>query len=143
MKRDLAVVYTHKTDNRTYKGFNSSTHTKSFSGVKALLQKITKLLLTPLGSDMYNPTIGSSIPYFLSHNGAQIDQSLLEAEVLKSIGQIENSIKYGQATDQTLSDEERLKSIELESVSVEAGGSEVTITLLIVTMQNDTYIVRI
>ena len=143
MKKDIAILYNSERDGRTYKGFNSSIYTTHFSGVKNLLQKITKLLLTPIGSDMYNPGAGSSIPNFLSRGPSNIDVPTLESEVISSIGQIENVIKYDQAIDTTLNDSERLKSINLESVAIQNGGKEIYITLLITTMENFTYIVRI
>lgn len=143
MKKDIAVVYNSGFDNLTHKGFNSQIYTKPVAGIKNLLQKITKLFLTPIGTDMYNPGLGTTVPALLSQGASSIKTADLEAEIINSAGQIENIIKYEQATDFTLEDSEKLKSIDLESVNIEKTGSEIYVTILVKTMENFTYFVRI
>jgi phage baseplate assembly protein W len=136
MSRDINLLYTG-TDNRTKKGFNSSI--KKITGVQVLLQKIAKLLLTQIGSDLFSPSAGTNI------KNTMIDPSVTEDQMTSyvniAVSQVEDSIMREQV-NLILDDEERLTRMDLQSVK-KTNNSDWEIEVLVVTSLNDTYLVRL
>jgi phage baseplate assembly protein W len=137
MKKDIKLVYSGE-DDRTKKGF-AGTHTKQIRGVQTLLQKITKLLLTQIGSDLFSPSSGSNVPSYLSSSPSSVKQ--MTSYINLAISQIEDSIKVEQA-DQSLEDEERLVSLDLQTVE-QLNSLDWLIEVFVKTANNDTYLVRV
>jgi len=139
MKKDIAILYNNEADQRTYKGFNNKIYTNTLTGIQALLQKITKLLLTPIGTDLYNKNIGTTITSLLSNTSI----SGVETKILEIVGDLEEFIRRDQATDLNLEDSERLISLEVSDVVTRAGGTEILINILVNTADKNTYFIRI
>ena len=142
MKKDILLTYNNDIDQRTYKGFNSDNRTIVISGVQTLLQRITKILLTQVGSDYYNGALGTDIPSLMSKSG-NTDRKKIEDDILLIIGNVEEQIKTEQVSDFSLDGSETLVSINLEDITFSNNGDEIYITLYIKTADKNEYLIRI
>ena len=142
MKKDIKLLYNNDADKRTYKGFKSLNNTSTLTGIKSLLQKISKILLTQVGSDWYNPNLGTNIPSLLATSGGS-NINDIEPEILAIVGNIEDTIKNEQVADFSLDASEILVSINLENVEFSNNGDEMYITLFVTTSEGGEHFLRI
>lgn len=137
-KKDIKLLYVNSSDDRTYRGFGSKT-TTYVRGIYALLQKISKILFTTVGSDLYNPNYGSNLPVYLSY-GPQTEAEM-STYVNMAVSQTEELILADQL-DQDLDDSERLVSLNLQSVK-NINNNDWEIELFVKTATNETYLLRV
>ena len=138
MKKDIKLLYVNDLDDRTYRGFGSK-NSGIVRGIETLLQKISKILFTVLGSDLYNPNYGSNLQVFLSY-GPQYEQEM-SSYVSMAVSQAEDLIITDQL-DKDLDDSERLVDLMLQSVN-KIGGNDWEIEIFVQTASNETYLLRI
>ncbi len=138
MKKDIKLLYVNTNDDRTYRGFGSK-NSGIVRGIETLLQKISKILFTVLGSDLYNPNYGSNLQVFLSY-GPQYEQEM-SSYVSMAVSQAEDLIITDQL-DKDLDDSERLVDLMLQSVN-KIGGNDWEIEIFVQTASNETYLLRI
>lgn len=135
--RDIKLVYTGS-DSRTHMGFGNS-YTTQIKGIQTLLQRITKLLLTQIGSDLFSPNAGSNVPTYTT--GSTNSEKEITSYINLTINQIEDGMKAEQA-DLILPDEERLISLNLQNVE-NLGGQDWFIEIFVKNAKNDSYVLRI
>ncbi|KYK22766.1 hypothetical protein AYK24_00630 [Thermoplasmatales archaeon SG8-52-4] len=138
MKKDIKLLYINDLDDRTYRGFGSKS-SGVVRGIDALLQKITKILFTIVGSDLYNPNYGSNLQVFLSY-GPKSEQEM-SSYVSMAISQAEDLIITDQL-DKDLEDQERLIDLSLKSVT-QLNNNDWEIELYVQTAKNETYLLRV
>ncbi len=138
MKKDIKLLYVNDLDDRTYRGFGSK-NSGIVRGIETLLQKISKILFTVLGSDLYNPNYGSNLQVFLSY-GPQYEQEM-SSYVSMAVSQAEDLIITDQL-DKDLDDSERLVDLMLQSVN-KIGGNDWEIEIFVQTASNETYLLRV
>ena len=138
MKKDIKLLYINDLDDRTYRGFGSKS-SGIVRGIDALLQKITKILFTVVGSDLYNPNYGSNLQVFLSY-GPKSEQEM-SSYVSMAISQAEDLIITDQL-DKDIEDEERLIDLSLKSVT-QLNNNDWEIELYVQTAKNETYLLRV
>jgi phage baseplate assembly protein W len=138
MKKDIKLLYINDLDDRTYRGFGSSS-SGIVRGVDSLLQKITKILFTIVGSDLYSPNYGSNLQVFLGH-GPQKEQEM-SSYVNMAVSQTEDQIIMDQL-DKDLDDMERLVDLTLQSVT-KINANDWEIEVYVQTASNETYLLRV
>ncbi len=138
MKKDIKLLYVNNLDDRTYRGFGSK-NSGIVRGIETLLQKISKILFTILGSDLYNPNYGSNLQVFLSY-GPQYEQEM-SSYVSMAVSQAEDLIITDQL-DKDLDDSERLVDLMLQSVN-KINANDWEIEIFVQTASNETYLLRV
>lgn len=138
MKKDIKLLYVNDFDDRTYRGFGSK-NSGIVRGIETLLQKISKILFTVLGSDLYNPNYGSNLQVFLSY-GPQNEQEM-SSYISMAVSQTEDLIITDQL-DKNLDDSERLVDLMLQSVN-KINANDWEITIFVQTASNETYLLKI
>lgn len=116
MKRSLKVYYPNSTTGILEMRF-SGTMPEVASNVDVLLEKVTKLLLTALGSNRFNPELGSGIgnKTSLSFN---LNQAQVELIIHQAVSDVEKLVLGEQSLDGTtnLLPEQTLEKLELSQV---------------------------
>jgi phage baseplate assembly protein W len=138
MKKDIKLLYVDSDDDRTYRGFGSQ-NSGIVRGIETLLQKITKILFTIIGSDLYNPNYGSNLEVYLSY-GPQHEMEM-ESYVGMAVSQTEDLIITDQL-DKDLEDLERLQGLSLQSVN-RVNGNDWEIEIFVETASNETYLLKV
>jgi len=138
MKKDIKLLYINSIDDRTYRGFGSK-NSGIVRGIEALLQKISKILLTVMGSDLYNPNYGSNLQTFLGY-GPQQEQEM-SSYISMAVSQTEDLIVTEQL-DKELDDSERLIDLTLQAVN-KIGGNDWEIEVFVQTAKNETYLLKV
>jgi phage baseplate assembly protein W len=138
MKKDIKLLYINAVDDRTYRGFGSKS-SGIVRGIEALLQKISKILLTVLGSDLYNPNYGSNLQVFLSY-GPQQEQEMT-SYISMAVSQTESLIVTEQL-DKELDDSERLIDLTLQTVN-KINANDWEIEIFVQTAKNETYLLKV
>jgi phage baseplate assembly protein W len=138
MKKDIKLLYISSLDDRTYRGFGSK-NSGIVRGIETLLQKITKILLTVMGSDLYNTNYGSNLQVFLGY-GPQREQEM-SSYVSMAVSQAEELIITDQL-DKDLDDSERLLDLTLRGVN-RINANDWEIDLFVKTAKNETYFLKI
>lgn len=138
MKKDIKLLYINAIDDRTYRGFGSKS-SSIVRGIEALLQKISKILLTVLGSDLYNPNYGSNLQVFLSY-GPQQEQEMT-SYISMAVSQTESLIVTEQL-DKELDDSERLIDLTLQTVN-KINANDWEIEIFVQTAKNETYLLKV
>ena len=136
MKKDIKIVFDE--NDVTTPGFNTKV-TLVATGIENLLQKISKLLLTRIGSDVFSPDNGTNIQMLLSSDPSNLPE--ITSLVNLSIAQAEDTILKDQA-DKKLEDEERLIGLELINIS-SIGQSDWFVEVYVKNAKNETYIIRV
>lgn len=88
---------------------------KTVSGVHKLAQFITKLLLTTKGSDLFDPTYGSSLLFLLKQSQSQEALADLRAGIATHLRDVRRQAIASQ-TNLALPSDERLQDLQLLSV---------------------------
>lgn len=138
MKKDIKLLYINAIDDRTYRGFGSK-NSGIVRGIETLLQKISKILLTVLGSDLYNPNYGSNLQVFLSY-GPQQEQEM-SSYISMAVSQTEDLIITEQL-DKQLDDSERLVELTLQAVN-KINANDWIIDIFVKTAKNETYLLKV
>ena len=138
MKKDIKLLYINSTDDRTYRGFGSKS-SGIVRGIEALLQKISKILLTVMGSDLYSPNYGSNLQIFLSY-GPQQEQEI-SSYISMAVSQTEDLIITEQL-DKELDDSERLIDLTLQAVN-KINANDWEIEIFVQTAKNETYLLKV
>lgn len=138
MKKDIKLLYVNDLDDRTYRGFGSK-NSGIVRGIETLLQKISKILFTVIGSDLYNPNYGSNLQVFLSY-GPQHEQEM-SSYISMAVSQAEDLIITDQL-DKDLDDSERLVDLMLQSVN-KINANDWEIEIFVQTASNETYLLRV
>ncbi len=115
-------------DGRLGYGLFVSGQSKAVSGNPAIEQLAAKLLLTDIGTDLQNPTLGGSLR---ERTAQYVTRDTLRArvsEIGRSVVLVENQIRSTQA-GLTLPAAERLLSIDIEKLDYEFSTSAWTIRL--------------
>ncbi len=138
MKKDIKLLYINSIDDRTYRGFGSKS-SGIVRGIEALLQRISKILLTVMGSDLYNPNYGSNLQIFLGY-GPQQEQEM-SSYISMAVSQTEDLIVTEQL-DKDLDDSERLIDLTLQAVN-KINANDWEIEIFVQTASNETYLLRV
>lgn len=124
--KDLAIVQLKKqpdlvgTDGQLHKNrylslIQMGIAPKVVSGVHKLAQFITKLLLTTQGSDLFDPTYGSSLLFLLKKSQSQEALADLRASIATHMRDVRRQVIASQ-TNLSLPSDERLQDLQLISV---------------------------
>jgi phage baseplate assembly protein W len=138
MKKDIKLLYVNDLDDRTYRGFGSK-NSGIVRGIETLLQKISKILLTVMGSDLYSPNYGSNLQIFLSY-GPQQEQEI-SSYISMAVSQTEDLIVTEQL-DKDLDDSERLIDLTLQAVN-KVNANDWEIEVFVQTAKNETYLLKV
>lgn len=137
MKKDIGILY-NGTDERTKPGFQYN-NTITITGLQVLLQKITKLILTQVGTDLFSVNTGTNITTLLANSPDS--NAKMSSYVSMALSQVEDTIKTEQAAED-LEDEERLVSIDLQEV-IKLNASDWAIEAFVTNAKNESYRIRI
>ena len=137
-KRDIEIFY--ETDSgRIHPGFGFAP--KRITGVRTLLQKVAKLLLTKLGTNTYAPQSGCDLQTFLL-SGEVLDEDSFSTYINIALQQVEEYI-ISQQINETLEDEERLLELSIQTVTYDVSSRSFIAEVLVLNAKNDTYLVRV
>jgi len=141
--KDLLVTYkdTTITDGRLQKGFNN--YPSKITGTDWILQKITKHLLTEAGTNFYNQTYGTHLGALSGRSFRASELDNFKGSVVRAIAKIEKSIVQEQILQPDLTEPERLKLINVDSIFYNQKEATMEIFLKITMITNDTFRVRV
>jgi len=139
-KRDIKLFYTGKHDERSHDGFGDGEIT-TVTGVGVLLQNISKLLKTTIGSDSYSPNLGSDLKNFLI-SGRKLDEETFTTYINIALEQVQSYVILEQ-TSKILDAEERLLDLSLRRVTGTEASGEFLTEVLVTTAANKTFLVRL
>ena len=137
--KSLDVVWVDEVTGKVNLGLG--VHPSSARAEKVLLDKVTIGLLTTIGSNNFDPGMGSFLT--LIRRSTSDDVSAVKAEIALSLNTIKEKIKTEQST-QAVSPEQRLLDLKLSDVYIDPDDrTNLLIEVIVVTEANESYILTI
>jgi hypothetical protein len=115
---------------------------KAVTGINKLAQFLTKLLMTTLGSDQFDPNYGSSLLFILKQGQSLEDIQDLQSQIATHIADVQKQIIAGQ-TNLQLPPDERLASLNLQGVTIDDETLEISISLSMVSEAGTSRVVNL
>lgn len=107
----LQVAYPDEEGILRYRIFNKGV-SRAITGNRAVIQQVTKTLLTDPGTDQFDPTLGGGLRKVIQKNQREVNPSVTQAELGTAISRTEDQILNSQP-DLPLTEEEQLESVDV------------------------------
>jgi len=139
--KDLLVIYSDSTTDRLKKGFNN--YPRHATDIKTLLQTIVRELLNQIGTNHFDPNIGSILNQFAGQGYSPYDEDQIRTAISMAVSQTEEKILYEQSSETYLKNEEELTSLTLDSIAYDHGQGSWFIDIRVKTKADHVYLVKI
>lgn len=137
--KSLSVFYIDA-DNKLVPGFKNNGIPKRISDVQVLLEKIAKLLMTRVSSNVFSPKAG----FRVNVGGLVADDVELRVSMHNAISELQQYLLAEQSLSANLTNEQTLVKLEISQLLVdEVDPTKVMVEVLVKTKANQTFFVTV